>query len=171
MLRDPASALSYFRSHVWSGHARARRESLKAELADAVAQAKESGQLVSHRRSRIARMKEMLAEAAAAALADASDPGADTEGGPGADTAGGGAASAAELRARLELDKEAYREEVAALRELKLRIESVQAGLDTSQRALQHDFGQWHGTALTTAERAERERDGGPPPARRTAWS
>lgn len=164
MLRDPASALNHFRLHVWTGEARARREVLKTELADAVAQAKESGQLVARRRAQISTLKEMLAQSAAAALADASDP----------DTAGGGDAAgrrAAEIRARLEMDKEAYREEVSALRELKHRIEAVQVELDRSQRALQDDFGRWHGTALAKAERAERERDGAPPPARRTAWS
>ncbi len=87
--------------------------------AQAVAQAKESGELVALRRSRVAALKEALKEEAG------SEP-------SGAGGAGGGA-----LRGRLEAEKEGYKEEVALLRSLKGQIEAIQGGLDASQRQLQ----------------------------------
>jgi len=150
LLRDPASALDHFRSRVWSERARNHREGLKAELGRAVAQAKDSGEMVSRRRARIGQLKDALATAAANALADESD------GAPSDSDSGQAAAS---LRGRLEMEKESYKEDVATLRELKQQIESLQAGLDESQRNLQADFMAWHGPALARAEEASEDVD------------
>jgi len=153
-LRDPEASLALFRSEVWSEAARSRRERLKAELSDAVSQAKESGALVTRKRDQVARLKESLSAHLGA---------------------GGSAADEEAIRARLDVEKEGYRDEVSALRSLKRRVEELQASLDGSQEELRADFAAWHAPALAQAERREggsagAARSGAPPGAPRRAW-
>ena len=119
---DAEAALALFKERHWPAAKAARREAKKRELSEEYASAKEAGATVARKRASVAALREQLAAAA--------------EG-------GGGEQEEEALRARLALDTGLYRDAVAQLKELKPKIEGLQAELARDQQKMLAEFEAW----------------------------
>ena len=119
---DAEAALALFKERHWPAAKAARREAKKRELSEEYASAKEAGATVARKRASVAALREQIAAAA--------------EG-------GGGEQEEEALRARLALDTGLYRDAVAQLKELKPKIEGLQAELARDQQKMLAEFEAW----------------------------
>ena len=123
---DAEAALALFKERHWPAAKAARREAKKRELSEEYASAKEAGATVARKRASVAALREQIAAAA--------------EG-------GGGEQEEEALRARLALDTGLYRDAVAQLKELKPKIEGLQAELARDQQKMLAEFEAWWASA------------------------
>ena len=119
---DAEAALALFKERHWPAAKAARREAKKRELSEEYASAKEAGATVARKRASVAALREQIAAVA--------------EG-------GGGEQEEEALRARLALDTGLYRDAVAQLKELKPKIEGLQAELARDQQKMLAEFEAW----------------------------